>query len=173
MSVSEALPDYHFRERHSVHVAASPGHALAAARAVTLDDVPLVRALFRLRGLRAASRGPLWNAMAAEGFAPYGDDTLVAVGRPWSPRSRLRHVDDFVRFDEPGWAKMAMDLRARPGRRRLDARDRDAGLRHGPCLAPSLRRLLARDPPVQRPRAAQLAEGRQADAPRITSLPGC
>ena len=114
MSVSEAVPDYHFRERHSVHVAASPEQALAAARAVTLDDVPLVRALFRLRGLHAASRGSLWNAMAAEGFAPYGDDTLVAVGRPWSPRSRLRHVDDFARFDEPGYAKMAMDLGARP-----------------------------------------------------------
>jgi DNA-binding response OmpR family regulator len=53
VSVSEALPDYHVRERHSVQVAASPEQALAAARAVTLDDVPLVRALFRLRGLSA------------------------------------------------------------------------------------------------------------------------
>ena len=58
--------------------------------------------------------GPLWDALAGEGFAPFDADTLVAVGRPWSPRSGLRHVDDFAGFDEPGWAKMAMDLRARP-----------------------------------------------------------
>ena len=95
-------------------MAASPEQALAAARAVTLDDVPLVRALFRLRGLRAAARGPLWDALAAQGFARFDDDTLVAVGRPWSPRSGLRHVVDFADFDEPGWAKMGLDLRARP-----------------------------------------------------------
>jgi hypothetical protein len=26
----------------------------------------------------------------------------------------VREVDDFVRFDEPGWAKLAVDLRAGP-----------------------------------------------------------
>jgi hypothetical protein len=114
VSVAQALPDYHFRERHLVRVAASPELALAAARAVTLDDVPLVRVLFRLRGLHAASRGPVWDALAGEGFAPFDADTLVAVGRPWSPRSGLRHVDDFAGFDEPGWAKMGLDLHARP-----------------------------------------------------------
>lgn len=112
MSLADALPVYHHSERHSVHVAATPSKALAAARATSLADVPLVRALFRLRGLRAAPDGPLWDAMVAEGFQPFRDDTLVLVGKPWSPRGRLRRVDDFVAFSEPGWAKMALDLSA-------------------------------------------------------------
>lgn len=114
MPIADALPVYHHNERHSIHVAASPERALAAARATALEDVPLVRALFRLRGLRAAPTGSLWDALVAEGFQPFRDDTLVLIGKPWSPRGGLRRVDDFVAFAEPGWAKMALDLRAVP-----------------------------------------------------------
>jgi hypothetical protein len=114
VSIVDALPVYHHSERHSIRVAASPERALAAAREASLEDVVLVRALFRLRGLRAAPRGPIWDALLAEGFQSFGDDTVVLVGRPWSPRGGRRSVDDFVGFREPGWAKMAMDLRAVP-----------------------------------------------------------
>ena len=115
MSVVAALPEFHHREHHSTYVAASPERALAAARATCLDDVPIVRLLFRLRGLRAAPREqPIWDALGAERFQSFGDDTLVLIGKPWSPRSRPQTVDDFAGFAEPGWAKMAMDLRAVP-----------------------------------------------------------
>lgn len=114
MSVQDALPVFHHHERHAIRVAASPERALAAAREARLDDVPLVRLLFRLRGLRASPRGPVWEALLAEGFQPLGDDTVVLVGKPWSPRGNLRRVDDFVAFAEPGYAKMALDLRAVP-----------------------------------------------------------
>lgn len=108
------LPVYHHGERHTIRVAATPERALAAAREARLDDVPLVRVLFRLRGLRAAPKGPVWDALLAEGFQPVGDDTVVLVGKPWSPKGGTRRVEDFVAFAEPGWAKMAMDLRAVP-----------------------------------------------------------
>lgn len=114
MSVRDALPVYHHVERHSIRVAATPERALAAAREVRLDDVRVVRVLFGLRGLRSAPRGSIWEAMAASGFAPFGDDTLVAVGRPWALRRSLRRFDDFVAFAEPGWAKLALDLRSAP-----------------------------------------------------------
>ena len=115
MSVRDALPVYHHNERHTIHVSASPERALAAAREARLDDAPLVRALFKLRGLRASSRGgPLWDGLLAQGFQPLGDDTLVLVGKPWSAGGNLRQVADFVAFAEPGYAKMAMDLRAVP-----------------------------------------------------------
>jgi hypothetical protein len=112
VSIADALPAYHHSERHSISVAASPERALGAAREASLEDVPVVRALFRLRGLRAAPRGPIWDALLAEGFQPFRDDTLVLIGKPWSRGGGLRRVDDFVAFAEPGWAKMAMDLRA-------------------------------------------------------------
>jgi hypothetical protein len=114
MPVTDALPVYHHRERHSLHVNADPEAALAAARETRLEDVPLVAALFRLRGLRAAPRGPIWASMQAQGFHCHDPETLVLIGRPWSPRGGTRSGEDFVHFTEPGYAKMAMDLRALP-----------------------------------------------------------
>ena len=114
MSVHDALPVYHHHERHTIRVSATPERALAAAREARLEDVPLVSLLFKLRGLRAAPRGPLWDALLAQGFQPLGEDTLVLVGKPWSPKGGTRRVDDFVAFAEPGYAKMAMDLQAVP-----------------------------------------------------------
>lgn len=114
MSVTDALPVYHHRERHSLYVNAAPETALAAARETRLEDVPLVSALFRLRGLRTAPRGPIWSSMQAEGFQLHDPETLVLIGRPWSPRGGTRSGEDFVRFTEPGYAKLAMDLRALP-----------------------------------------------------------
>ena len=68
MTVTDALPVYHHRERHSLRVAASPEAALAAARETPLEEVRVVSILFRLRGLRAAPRGPIWTSMQAQGF---------------------------------------------------------------------------------------------------------
>jgi hypothetical protein len=114
VTVVDALPVYHHRERHSVYVNARPEAALAAARETQLGDVPLVAALFRLRGLGAAGGRPIWSSMQARGFQLHDPETLVLVGRPWTPSGGLRAVEDFAGFDEPGYAKMGMDLRARP-----------------------------------------------------------
>lgn len=115
MSVEDALPRYHHRERHSIRVAAPPERALAAAKDVRLAELPLARMLFRLRRLGGTVRdGRMWDLLAANGFAPLGDDTFVLVGRPWRLRGRRPEVEDFGSFAEPGYAKMALDLRAIP-----------------------------------------------------------
>ncbi|MDQ3067674.1 MAG: hypothetical protein M3R12_11075 [Actinomycetota bacterium] len=126
MSLADALPVYHHHERHAIRVSATPERALAAARETRLEDVPLIGLLFKLRGLRAARRGPIWDALLAQGFQPFGEDTLVLVGKPWTMAGRLRKVDDFIAFTEPGYAKMAMDLRAVPdgGGSRLETETR-------------------------------------------------
>jgi hypothetical protein len=64
--------------------------------------------------------------MLARGFRLLDPETLVAVGRPWSRKARLREVADFAAFAEPGWAKLAMDLRASsaPGGSRLETETR-------------------------------------------------
>jgi hypothetical protein len=112
MAVADALPVYHHRERHSVHVRASPEAALVAARETRLEDVPLVIALSRLRGLNPARRGPIWDGLIERGFRLHDPETLVLIGRPWRFGGEIRSDREFLGFTEPGYAKMAMDLRA-------------------------------------------------------------
>ncbi len=112
MTAADALPEFHHRERHSIEVDAPPERALSAAKETRVEEIPVVRLLFGLRGLRRAPSGSLWDAMTATSFRRDGDDTLVAVGKPWLPRGGMRPgVDDFAAFAEPGYAKMAVDLR--------------------------------------------------------------
>lgn len=115
MSAADALPRYHHRERHSIRVAASPERALAAAKEVTLAELPLARNLFRLRRLGAtAPEGRMWDLFAANSFARLDEETFVLVGKPWQLRGGRRpEIAGFGSFSEPGYAKMALDLRSR------------------------------------------------------------
>jgi hypothetical protein len=116
VTVADALPEYDVRVVHSVPVDAPPERTVAAALAVTPREAPLLRLLFALRGLRAPASSPIWGAMASEGFRAYDDTTVAAVGQPWRVLRGLRRAGDFASFDEPGWARMAMDFRAEDGR---------------------------------------------------------
>lgn len=115
MSAADALPRYDHRERHSIHVSASPEDALAAAKEVTLAELPAARLLFRVRRLGAtAPDRRMWDLFDANGFARYDEETFVLVGRPWRLRGgRPPELADFEAFAEPGYAKMTLDLRAR------------------------------------------------------------
>jgi len=53
------------------------------------------------------------HALREAGFRPHDPETLVLIGRPWSFAGGIR-TDDFASFSEPGYAKMAMDIRAVP-----------------------------------------------------------
>jgi len=117
-----ALPEWHHRERHSVAVAASPERVIEAFRAVGLGELPLVRTLFRLRGLRASSTGSIFDSMTRGGFSRIGGDVLVLVGKPWLPLGARVPVADFAAFVEPGYAKMAMDVTAADGRLSTETR---------------------------------------------------
>lgn len=109
------LPHYHFVERHAIDVGASAERALAAAREVTLGETPLVRLLFRLRGL-PTPRGSIFDTMRAIEFDLLAaDDTEVVlggIGQPWRARGGLRRREDFGSFAKPGFAKMAFNFAA-------------------------------------------------------------
>lgn len=122
MTAADALPVYHYRERHSVPVDAPRESALRAAKETRLDEVPVVRGLMRLRGMRAIPTGSLWDAMSASSFRAFGDDTLVAIGKPWQVRGGMRADGEFAAFDEPGFAKMAFDVGYADGRLTTETR---------------------------------------------------
>lgn len=110
--LDSVLSDSDHRERHELRVRATPAQALAAAREVPLAAMPLVRFLFRLRGLRVLPQGSFLDVMSREGFRELEPGLLVGVGQPWRLSGGLRAVDDFGAFAEPGYAKMAMEVRA-------------------------------------------------------------
>lgn len=118
IGLAAVLPRYDVRERYEVRVRAEPAAALRAVRLVTAEEAPLLRLLFRLRGLPA--KGPIVDGMQREGFRLLGEDAgraivLGAIGRPWRLSGGIARDADFASFAEPGWAKMALELRAEDG----------------------------------------------------------
>jgi hypothetical protein len=84
-TLDELMPQYEFSERHSIRVEAPPERAERALREVTLADVPLVRALFALRGL--PRRGRVLDVVAGLGRvledAPGEGIVLGVRGQLW------------------------------------------------------------------------------------------
>jgi hypothetical protein len=112
ISAEAVLPEFDHRERHAVRVDASAERALAAVREVTPGEAPLLRVLFRLRGLKVASARPVWEQMRERGFRKVEPNTLFAVGRPWRLLEGLAFEGD---EREGSSARMAMDFRAEDG----------------------------------------------------------
>jgi len=112
MLLSEVLPDYDVRERHSIPLAAPSQRVFAAVEETTIGEMPVVRLLFRLRGLSAERERGLLDL---EGFARVAEDpgrelVVAAVGRPWRPRGGLRRDVDVRSFSDVGYARMALNV---------------------------------------------------------------
>jgi hypothetical protein len=121
-ALDRVMPEWHFSERHVVAIDASPERALAAAREVRLRDVPAAWVLLAARGMApGAGDRTFVGVMLDGGFVVVAEEpgrelVLAGVGRPWRLVERLRRDVDPVTFAEPGWARMAMTLRTKPGR---------------------------------------------------------
>jgi hypothetical protein len=112
-TIDAVLPDPQWRTRHTQRVDAPPAEALAAARAVTLDEMPLAMVLLAIRAMTLKRPPPTPFVDLLErrvGMQRVGDGAWGAVLRPW--RGEKRRVDDFAAFAEPGWVKVAMTLDA-------------------------------------------------------------
>lgn len=128
MPLDEFLPDYDVNEIHSTRVAAPPDAVMAAVRSLTASEVPVLVGLMALRSLPALLRGRRRRAREGtilEGFLRGRFVTLDdrphelvvgGVGRFWRPSAEVRRVsaDDFADFREPGYAKTAFNMHARP-----------------------------------------------------------
>jgi hypothetical protein len=115
--LDDVLPEWHFRERHRRHVRAEPERVFAAVRDLTLAETPVAAVLVRLRGMRPERDQPIFDEMRRVGFEVEAEEpgrelAFAAIGQPWKVRGgeRRRGVD-FRTFAEPGFAKMAFNLR--------------------------------------------------------------
>lgn len=124
------VPEYEVCERHRIAVAAPADVALAAARAVSFSDSPVVRCIFALRALPARLTGARpapgprrstldevlalgWRVLAD---VPGRQLVFGAVTQPWRREVQFRGLppEEFVAFREPGYAKIAWTLEVDP-----------------------------------------------------------
>ena len=145
--LEEMLGDYEWNERHAIDVAAPPAAVLDAVRALTAEEMPLVRALMAVRSLpsrllgrqrrRSAPARPVVEEMTRSGFVPLAEEpgrelVVGIVGRFWQPcpaRAEIASADAFRAFATAGWAKAAMNFRVEAlpdGRTRLSTETRIA-----------------------------------------------
>src|SRR2546421_12277420 len=91
-AIDQALPEYDFNEFHAIALRLPPDEAVAAALALPVARDPLVRLLFRLRGLPVdGTIGDVFRWMRFTELARTPDEVVVgAAGRPWRPSAGLR-----------------------------------------------------------------------------------
>ena len=117
-ALQRAMPVYHFHERHSRLIPASPDVVWQALTTMTFADLRIARRLVALRylGRRRTSSAKL---VLTEGPTTMFDldPRRYAIGgsvsRPWKrtpDRRPVTSIDEFERFDEPGWVKYLVDF---------------------------------------------------------------
>lgn len=124
--LEEIQPVWHFRSRHSRVVKAPAATVFNAWESARLDRdaTPLVRLLFRARGLSVPTGPTPRQALGSIGFSvlaerPGREVVFGIAGKFWAPRemAHLLRVPDaaaFAAFERPGEAKGAMSLLAHP-----------------------------------------------------------
>lgn len=127
------IPDYEVSLRHENRVAAPADLVFREACETELTTSGSIRALFELRDLLLGGRPSAmepperliasmkrigWSVLAE---IPHREIVLGAVTKPWEARPIFRQLspDDFKKFNEPDYVKIAWTLRAdqvTPGR---------------------------------------------------------
>jgi hypothetical protein len=129
MRLDDFLPAYDFAEVHSVLVRAPAARVFQELIKVTPDDAPLFRFLLAARALpskmlagqsfRMQRRASILDQFLLGGFVLLAQDTAreLVVGRIaqfWKLRGGsaavLRHPGEFIDFDQPGYAKAALNF---------------------------------------------------------------
>ena len=130
MLLDEILPDYHFNEVHSTIVQAAPDRIFRAIKESTPADIPLMRTLFWIRSLPARLTGQRYNTLTDEPLLDQSSSfaerwLMLAEARnqevvfgiiyqPWKLSGgevyRVANPDHFLRFDRPGYVKIAANF---------------------------------------------------------------
>lgn len=125
--LDEIIPEYQFREHHSVVVQAPPARVAAAVRDVTAREIRLFRLLTWLRSphlgetresiLNPSPDRPILEVALSSGFVPLAEEenrevvlgTLVIRPPGFRPET-LSSTADFAALRDPGFVKAVMNF---------------------------------------------------------------
>lgn len=120
--LDDAVPEYHFYERHSTRVHARPEVVMEAVRQSTFRDMKSLATLLKIRAaaLRIHDTGGLpldrrvFEALAAPGVLLDGSEHEIVIGWIADTRAKrlaeVRTLQEFAAYREPGGIKMAFDF---------------------------------------------------------------
>ncbi len=121
MLLDKFLPVYDVRTHYQTLLPASPEEVYPIARDLDWSRSPLVRWLLKLRGLGRVKMKASLDNMQKMGFeilaeVPGRELVVGVVGRFWLPSRGVRRVSPhgFMAFDQPGYAKAALNFLAQP-----------------------------------------------------------
>ena len=118
------MPNYDVAERHQIAVATSADVTFGALMDMSLDQSPIVRAIFKGRELLMGAdtgtvAGTVVDMTKALGWVllaemPGHEIVMGAVTRPWEPNVIFRSIppDAFAAFHAPDYVKIVWTLRA-------------------------------------------------------------
>jgi len=120
--LEQTMPVYHFHERHSRWIDASPTQVWQALTTLRLDQLTVTRPLLAIRRLGTQT------ALPAKPLFTHGPMRMIeitaptyalggTIGRPWqrqAPHRDVASLSEFTGFDEPGWTKYLTDYRLEP-----------------------------------------------------------
>ena len=141
--IDRHMPCYDVRARYAVTVDASAGKAYDAVRSLNLASSPIIRALFRLRGLPTGRFDR--SRLKQLGFVELGEHigseyVMGLIGRFWTPGGDVQRMADaeaFDRFADRRFAKAVWNFTVRAAH---DGRSEVATETRVACLSPPARR---------------------------------
>lgn len=130
MLIDQILPEYDEYEYHEIEILAERGQVYRALRSLDFSGSVIIRSLFRIRGIRAASLEDLLKV----GFLiidelPNTELVLGLVGKFWTLTGEIERVDatKYRQFGSSGYAKVAWNFaidETSPGAVRLSTETR-------------------------------------------------
>jgi hypothetical protein len=132
MLIDQVLPKYEEREYHEIEIRGARRKVYQTLRSADFSDSVIIRTLFRLRGLPAASTnldGLLQLGFVLVDEVPPEELVLGLVGKFWTYRAQILQLDavQFGQFNQKGYAKLAWNFALRefaPGIVRLSTETR-------------------------------------------------
>lgn len=126
--LNQFMPVYEIAERHHIRIAATPDITMKAAAEASFQESPAIQTIIRAREFvlgashnALPSRHGLMSEVQALGWrilakVPGREYVVGAVTQPWLPDVVFRGLspDDFIRFNDPDFVKIAWTLRADP-----------------------------------------------------------